>query len=78
MAKTKDFPLSIHKGSGYWCKKVRGRVFYFGKVSDDPKGVKALDEWLRVRDDLIAGREPRANTDGLTVAMRFGRSGRGP
>ena len=54
-----DFPLSIHKGTGYWCKKVRGRVYYFGKVADDPKGVAALEEWLRVRDDLLAGREPR-------------------
>lgn len=29
-----DFPLSIHKGTGYWCKKVKGRVYYFGKVAD--------------------------------------------
>ncbi len=65
---SKDFPLGIHQGTGYWQKKVRGRVFYFGSVADDPKGVKALDEWLRVRDDLMAGREPRDNTDGLTVA----------
>jgi hypothetical protein len=34
-----DFPLSIHKGTGCWCKKVKGRVHYFGKVSDDPKGI---------------------------------------
>ena len=65
---SKDFPLRIHKGSGYWCKKVQGRVYYFGKIADDPKGQAALGEWLRVKDDLLAGREPRANTDGLTVA----------
>lgn len=29
---------------------------------------EALDEWLRVKDDLIAGRTPRAAGDGLTVA----------
>lgn len=62
-----DFPLSIHKGTGYWCKKVKGRVFYFGKVADDPKGVAALELWLEQKDDLYAGREPRAKTDGLTV-----------
>lgn len=62
-----DFPLSVHKGSGYWCKKVRGRVHYFGKVSDDPKGAKALQQWLDEKDDLLAGREPRAKSDGLLV-----------
>ncbi len=64
----KDFPLNIHKGSGYWCKKVRGRVYYFGKIADDLKGVAALEKWLEDKDDLIAGREPRAKSDGLTVA----------
>ena len=57
-----DFPLSIHKGTGYWCKKVRGRVYYFGKVADAPKGVAAEEEWSRVKDDLLAGREPREKT----------------
>src|SRR5688572_3993705 len=65
---SKDFPLSIHKGTGYWCKKVRGVVYYFGKVADDPKGTAALAEWLRVRDDRLAGREPRIKTDELSVA----------
>ena len=64
----KDFPLRIHKGTGYWCKKVHGRVHYFGKVADDPKGQAALEEWTRVKDDLLAGREPREKTDALTVA----------
>ena len=64
---SKNFPLGIHKGSGQWCKKVRGKVHYFGKVADDPKGVTAREEWLAVKDDLLAGREPRARTDGLTV-----------
>ena len=27
-----DFPLGIHRGTGYWCRKVRGRVYCFGKV----------------------------------------------
>lgn len=65
---SKDFPLSIHKGTGYWCKKVKGRVHYFGKVADDPKGQAALEQWLEQKDDLLAGREPRARSGGLTVA----------
>ncbi len=31
-----NFPLFIHE-RGEWCKKVRGRRVYFGKVTDDPK-----------------------------------------
>ena len=34
-----DFPLRIHKKTGYWFKKIGGRVYYFGRVADDPKGV---------------------------------------
>lgn len=68
LSKPKNLPLSIHKGTGYWCKKVRGKVHYFGKVSDDPKGKAAMEQWLEVKDDLLAGREPRAKTEGLTVA----------
>jgi len=62
-----DFPLGIHQGSGYWCKKVKGRVFYFGKVADDPKGKAALEQWLDEKDDLLEGREPREITNGQTV-----------
>jgi hypothetical protein len=35
---SKDFPLGIHKATGYWVKNVRGKAHYFGKVSEDPKG----------------------------------------
>lgn len=62
-----DFPLSIHKGTGYWCKKVRGKVYYFGKVADDPKGRAALELWLDQKEDLLAGRVPRERRDELTV-----------
>lgn len=61
-----DFPLFPHK-TGYWTKKVRGRFHYFGKIVDDPEGQKALDKWLDHKDDLLAGRTPRATGDGLTI-----------
>lgn len=64
---SKDFPLYAHR-AGYWAKKVRGQTRYFGKVADDPQGKAALELWLEQRDDLLAGREPRANREGLTVA----------
>jgi len=63
-----DFPLFKH-ATGRWCKKVRGKHHYFGKVADDPDGQKALAEWLRVKDFLLAGKEPPPTAgDGPTLA----------
>lgn len=69
LKKPKGFPLSIHQGSGYWCKKVDGHVYYFGRVADDLKGKEALKRWLDEKDDLLAGRTPKAREpDAITVA----------
>ncbi len=62
-----DFLLFPHN-RGYWAKKVRGKLFYYGKVADDPKGQAALLEWDRVKEARLAGREPRAKVEGVTVA----------
>ena len=66
-----DFPLFPHNPTepnrARWAKKVRGRLHYFGKVADDPKGQAALDLWLDQKDDLLAGRTPRSKQDVLTV-----------
>lgn len=56
--KSKDFPLFVHKGRGYWCKTVLGKHRYFGKVADDPDGKQALKVWNFQRDWLLAGEEP--------------------
>lgn len=48
----KDFPL-WQRSDGRWCRKIRGRVFYFGTDKQE-----ALDEWLRVKDYRLAGKEP--------------------
>ncbi|MGD0655105.1 MAG: tyrosine-type recombinase/integrase [Thermoguttaceae bacterium] len=53
--------------SGRWCKKVKGRFVYFGKVDDDPQGQRAIELWLEQKDDLLAGRTPRVKPEGLIL-----------
>ncbi len=60
-----DYPLTP-RSDGRWCKKVRGKLYIFSGAADE-----ALEEWLRVKDDLLAGRAPRPRSDGLTVAGLF-------
>ena len=61
-----DFPLFSH-ANGRWCKKVAGKLRYFTKWADDPKGKTALKQWLEEKDDLLAGRTPRTKNGALTV-----------
>jgi len=60
-----SFPLTAHN-NGQWCKKIRGKIHFFG-VWSDPE--IALSSYLRVAEDLHAGRKPRSNLvpEGLTV-----------
>jgi integrase len=58
-----EFPLTAHP-AGYWCKKIRGKIHYFGPWTD-PAG--ALDNYERQKEALHAGKTPRQNPETLTV-----------
>jgi len=52
---------------------VKGKLYYFGKVADEPKGEPPLERRLGEKDDLLAGRPPRAKRDDLTIEELCGR-----
>lgn len=71
------FPLGAH-ASGSWCKKIRGKIHYFGKwgvvrngklewLPYEPSWQAALADYEQKRDALYSGRTPRISGNGLTV-----------
>ena len=59
-----EFPLTAHP-SGQWCKKVRGKLHYFGSWEE---WQEALTLFQEQRDDLYAGQTPHRRGDGPTLA----------
>src|SRR5580704_2389810 len=62
------FPLTPHRGTGRWCKKIRGRIHYFGKL-DSPE--VALERFNREWPYLKDGRTPPPidTGDGCTIRL---------
>jgi integrase len=68
-----EFPLTFHP-AGYWCKKIRGKIHYFGPrfdPSDAPAAAAAADtaltDYNRQAEALHAGRKPRPDTEAVMV-----------
>jgi integrase/transposase-like protein len=59
-----DYPLTPHEGSGQWCKRINGDLYYFGKLNDPDT---ALRRFCDERDDLYAGRQPRSRREDATI-----------
>src|SRR5688572_12394500 len=61
----KDFPLTANKHVKQWCKKVRGKVWYFGPLRDPDA---ALARWNAEQDEILAGTTPKSRgAAGLTM-----------
>src|ERR1700722_9115490 len=61
------FPLTPHP-SGRWCKKIRGKLHYFGKLDSPDAALERLNrEWPYLKDGRIP---PVIDTgDGCTVRL---------
>ena len=63
----RDFPLFAHQ-NGQWAKKFflrrKHTLKYFGRWADDPKGERALKDYLARKDAILAG------LDNLSVVTR--------
>jgi integrase len=63
-----SFPLTAHP-NGQWCKKIRGKVHFFGTWVDPDA---ALAKYLGVAADLHAGRDPASVSSGELTVKEMG------
>lgn len=49
-----DFPLFANQ-NGQWTKKIKGKPYYFGSWREDPKGERAIKEYVDRLPGILAG-----------------------
>lgn len=47
---------NLWKSGRYWCRKIDGRTYYFGRIDRDPEGVEALKLYHEKRDAILTKR----------------------
>lgn len=60
-------PLTVNP-CGYYSKKIRGKVYYFGSWADGYDA--ALAKWNEQKDDLEAGRTPKADLPAMAGTVK--------
>lgn len=63
-----NFPLTAHP-NGQWCKKILGKLHFFGVWADPDT---AHQNYLRIAEDLHAGREPSPSATGELTIKEMG------
>src|SRR5580765_4122666 len=58
------FPLTLHP-TGQWCKKIRGKLHYFGNEKQDAHRV-----YLEAASDLHAGRQLRKKIGAARMSVK--------
>ena len=53
-----SFPLTAHN-NGQWCKKIRGKIYFFGIWQDSQT---ALEQYLRQAENLHARKQPKTSS----------------
>ncbi len=57
-----EFPLGLHKATKQWCRKVAGKVYYFGTDK-----AAAAKRWNDEKDSIYAGTTPKSRSTGATI-----------
>lgn len=64
-----DFPLTAHRASGQWCKKIRGKIYYFGKLDNPDAAETAFKIKLKEIETGVVARPVEVETGRVDVGF---------